>query len=82
MSVDADVSILIPIIGKKDLVNQYRNEALIQPRLDDAIEEWHSTQPVAPQPKIIEHAVDPDLQTGESALLGGALEIKSPWKID
>lgn len=29
---------------------------------------------------IIEHPVDPEIQTGESALLGGAMEIRSPWK--
>jgi hypothetical protein len=30
-------------------------------------------------PKIIEHPIDKTLQTGESQLLGGAMEIKSPW---
>ncbi len=75
----SDISVLIPILGKKDLVNQYRNEALIAPRLDQAIEEWHDTQPAPPEPEIIHHAIDPDLQTGDSALLGGAMEIKAPW---
>jgi hypothetical protein len=30
-------------------------------------------------PKIIEHPIDTEVQTGESQLLGGAMEIKSPW---
>lgn len=46
-----------------------------------AIEDWHASQPPdMPAPEIIHHPVDPELQTGASALLGGALEIKSPWK--
>jgi hypothetical protein len=30
-------------------------------------------------PRIIEHPIDKTLQTGESQLLGGAMEIKAPW---
>lgn len=70
----------MPIIGRKDLVNQYRNEALIKPRLDQAIQDWHLTQSAPPEPEIIHHAIDPELQTGDSALLGGAMEIKAPWE--
>lgn len=33
-----------------------------------------------PKPVFIEHPVDPELQTGESALLGGAMELKSSWE--
>lgn len=33
-----------------------------------------------PDPVIIEHPVDPAVQTGESQQLGGAMEIKAPWK--
>jgi len=33
----------------------------------------------APQPTIIEDPIDPELQTGESQLLGGGLQIKAPW---
>jgi hypothetical protein len=46
-----------------------------------AIEDWHATQPpdLAP-PEIIHHPIDPELQTGESQLLGGAMEIRSPWR--
>ena len=69
----------MPIIGRKDLATQYRNEALIAPRLDDAIDDWHATQPVPPEPEVIEHTIDPELQTGDSALLGGAISIHSPW---
>lgn len=31
------------------------------------------------KPKYIEHPIDPELQTGESRLLGGAMELKAPW---
>jgi len=77
--VQSGISVLIPILGKKDLVNQYRNEALIKPRLDQAIQDWHLTQPAPPEPEVIHHAINPELQTGDSALLGGAMEIKAPW---
>lgn len=35
-----------------------------------------------PEPELIEHPVDPDLQPGESSLLGGAMELRAPWKRD
>jgi len=31
------------------------------------------------KPVYIEHPVDPELQTGESQKLGGAIELKAPW---
>ncbi|NDD46204.1 MAG: hypothetical protein EBZ24_12615, partial [Synechococcaceae bacterium WB9_4xB_025] len=53
----------------------------IAPRLDRAIEDWHATQPPNIPPPVIEHhLIDDDLQTGDSRLLGGAMEIKSPWR--
>lgn len=33
-------------------------------------------------PVVIHHPVDTELQTGESQLLGGAMEIKAPWRTD
>jgi hypothetical protein len=49
-------------------------------RLDDAEREWHATQPPAIEPPvIIEHPIDPELQTGDSRKLGGAVQIKAPW---
>lgn len=33
-----------------------------------------------PPPVLTEHPVDPELQPGESSLLGGAIELNSPWK--
>ena len=48
-------------------------------RLDDAEREWHTAQPAEPEPVIIEHPIDPELQTGESRKLGGAMQIKAPW---
>jgi hypothetical protein len=29
---------------------------------------------------ITHHPIDPELQTGDSQLLGGAMEIKAPWR--
>ena len=31
------------------------------------------------KPIYIEHPVDPELQTGESLKLGGAMELRAPW---
>jgi len=31
------------------------------------------------KPIYIEHPIDPVVQTGESKLLGGAMELKAPW---
>jgi len=31
------------------------------------------------KPLYIEHPIDPDLQTGASKDLGGAMELKAPW---
>lgn len=31
------------------------------------------------KPIYIEHAIDPELQTGESQKLGGAMELRAPW---
>ena len=47
--------------------------------IDQQVDAWHAAQPTAPDPVIIEHPIDPVLQTGDSQLLGGAMEIKSPW---
>jgi hypothetical protein len=51
-------------------------------KLDKAEDAWHAAQPKAPDPVIIEHLIDPVLQPGDSQLLGGAMEIKAPWKRD
>jgi len=48
-------------------------------KLDQAEKEWHVAQPAEPEPVITHHAVDDNLQTGESRKLGGAMEIKSLW---
>jgi hypothetical protein len=50
--------------------------------IDQQVDAWHAAQPKAPDPVIIEHPIDPVLQTGDSQLLGGAMEIKAPWKRD
>ena len=54
------------------------NEAKTLASLDAAEDAWHAAQPEPPKPVIIEHPIDP----GGSQLLGGAMEIKAPWKRD
>jgi hypothetical protein len=34
------------------------------------------------KPLYIEHPIDPELQTGESQKLGGAMELRAPWYTD
>jgi hypothetical protein len=46
--------------------------------IDQQVDAWHAAQPKAPDPVIIEHPIEP----GDSQLLGGAMEIKAPWKRD
>jgi hypothetical protein len=58
------------------------NEAKTLVSLNAAEDAWHAAQPTAPDPVIIEHPIDPILQTGDSQLSGGAMEIKAPWKCD
>lgn len=50
--------------------------------LDAAEDAWHAAQPKTPDPVIIEHPIDDTLQTGDSRLLGGAMEIKAPFRRD
>jgi hypothetical protein len=50
-------------------------------KLDRAEAEWHQAQPPdVPPPVVVEHAIDPELQTGDSQLLGGGMSIHAPWK--
>ena len=58
------------------------NEAKTLASIDAAEGAWHAAQPTTPDPVIVEHPIDPVLQTGASQLLGGAMEIKAPWKRD
>lgn len=58
----------------------YKFKHTLAPKIDCAIEEWKAAQPIEDTtPTIIEHEVDPVVQTGQSQLLGGAIEINSPW---
>ena len=57
----------------RQLINEHKTIASI----DKQVDAWHEAQPEPPQPII-----DDTLQTGESRLLGGAMEIKAPWKRD
>jgi hypothetical protein len=53
-------------------------EAKTLASIDQQVDAWHAAQPKAPDPVIIEHPIGP----GDSQLLGGAMEIKAPWKRD
>ena len=55
-------------------------EAKTLASIDQQVDAWHAAQPTASDPVIIEHPIDPAVQTGDSQLLGGAMEIKSPWR--
>ena len=61
-------------------IKQYINEIRTIASIDQQIDAWHDSQPDPPTPVIINHPIDDTMQTGESSLLGGAMEIKSPWK--
>jgi hypothetical protein len=62
-------------------VDRLINEQLTPARVSQAVDQWHETQPSdIPPPEIINHPIDPAVQTGESQLLGGAMEIKAPWR--
>lgn len=53
--------------------------------IDAKVEAFHAAQEAMDPPEppiVIEHPIDTTVQTGDSALLGGAMEIKAPWKRD
>jgi hypothetical protein len=66
----------------QDHLDRLVNEQLTESRVTQAIDAWHEAQPAEPDPVITHHPIDPELQTGESQLLGGAMEIRSPWPSD
>jgi hypothetical protein len=60
-------------------VRQHFNELRTIASIDQQVDDWHAAQPDPPAPIIIiEHPIEP----GDSQLLGGAMEIKAPWKRD
>ena len=63
-------------------VKQHFNELRTIASIDQQVDAWHAAQPKAPDPVIIEHPIDDTLQTGNSRLLGGAMEIKAPFLRD
>jgi hypothetical protein len=63
----------------RQLINEHKTIASI----DKQVDAWHEAQPGdTPPPVVLEHPVDPQLQTGESQLLGGGMSIRAPWKRD
>jgi hypothetical protein len=59
-------------------VKRLVNEAKTLASIDQQVDAWHAAQPKAPDPVVIERLIEP----GDSQLLGGAMEIKAPWKRD
>jgi hypothetical protein len=64
------------------LIAAEKFRATLPAKLDAAEDDWHATQPTAPNPIIVEHPIDDTLQTGDSRLLGGGMSIHAPWKRD
>lgn len=69
-------------VSPRDRIERVINEAQTAARVDRAIAQYKAEvdaldPPAAPE--ILHHPVDPELQPGESALLGGAMEIRAPW---
>jgi hypothetical protein len=66
----------------RDRAQQAVNEQLTGHRIDQAVSEYRKAteEPLEEPPSIIEHPIDDQLQTGESRQLGGAIEIKAPWR--
>jgi len=60
----------------------FKFRATLAPLLDGEEERWHAAQLQQPGPVVTNHAVDDTLQTGDSRLLGGAMQIKAPWLND
>ena len=69
---------------ERELAQQAMNEMLTDSRVTDAIKDYERDTKAAPPepPEIIEHPIDDARQTGDSRLLGGPMEIKSPWRRD
>ena len=63
-------------------VRQLINEQKTLASINQQVDAWHAAQPTAPDSVIIEHPIDDTLQTGDSRLLGGAMEIKAPFLRD
>jgi len=57
-------------------------EKTLKPRLDREEQRWHQAQPAEQKPVVVHHAIDDELQTGDSRLLGGAMSIHAPWTDD
>lgn len=67
----------------RKIAQDHKFHATLQPRLDRTIQDWHASQPPdLPPPVVLDHPLDPELQTGESRLLGGAMSIHAAWSDD
>jgi hypothetical protein len=57
------------------------NEAATEGRVSRAIAEYQrAIEEAEPEPIVTHHPINEELQTGDSRLLGGAMEIRAPWR--
>jgi hypothetical protein len=66
---------------RRERAQQAMNELLSDVEVSRAIRDFARSEQAAPPepPPIIEHPIDEEWQTGDSRLLGGPMEIRSPW---
>ena len=66
---------------RRELAQQAMNELLSDAEVSRAIRDFAKSEQQSPPepPPIIEHPIDDQTQTGDSRLLGGPMEIRSPW---
>jgi hypothetical protein len=62
------------------LIAAEKFRATLPAKLDAAVDAWHAAQPKAPDPVIDRAPYRSGFAAGDSQLLGGAMEIKAPWK--
>jgi len=63
----------------KQFINETKTIVSIETQIAEFMAEQEKTDPL-PEPVIIYHPIDDQLQTGDSRLLGGGMSIQAPWK--
>jgi hypothetical protein len=58
----------------------FKFNATLKPRLDQQERIWRESQPAQEKPVLTHEKMNDKLQTGESRKLGGAMQIKAPWR--
>ena len=63
----------------KQFINETKTIVSIETQIVEFMAEQEKIDPL-PEPVIIHHPIDDQLQTGDSRLLGGGMSIQAPWK--